>query len=80
MKKKKKSSENDQFDWSFLVLLFCLITFVNFLDSDQDIQHVSPDLNPILFDTLIVFLKDFLILKKVSRQHNKGMKNYPACK
>ena len=34
-----------------------------------------------LFDTLIVFLKEFLeklILKNISRQ--KIMKNYPACK
>ena len=35
------------------------------------------------FDTLIVFLKDFLktlILKKKSADDNKSMKNYPTCK
>ena len=36
-----------------------LITFANSLDPDQDLQNVSPDLDPSLFDTLIVFLKDF---------------------
>ena len=40
---------------------FCrlLITFANSLDPDQDLQKVGPDLDPNLFDTLIVFLKDF---------------------
>ena len=40
---------------------FCrlLITNANSLDPDQDQHFVGPDLNPNLFDTLLVFLKDF---------------------
>ena len=49
---------------------FCplLITFAISLDSDQDQQNVSPDLDP--FDTLIVFLKEFLIM---SAEDNKSL-------
>ena len=41
---------------------FCcmLKTFSNSLDPDQDRQNVGPELDPNLFDTLIVFLKEFL--------------------
>ena len=59
-----------------------LITFANSLDPDQDQQDVGPDLDPKLFDSLIVFLKEIfekVILKKVSKQH-KHVKNDPACK
>ena len=35
-----------------------LITFANSLDLDQDRRNVGPDLDPNLFDTLIVFLKE----------------------
>ena len=35
------------------------ITFANSLDPDQAGQNIGPDLNPICFDTLIVFLKEF---------------------
>ena len=47
-----------------------LRTFVNSLDPDQDRGNVGPDLDPNLFGTLIVFLKEYMktfILKKVSR-------------
>ena len=37
---------------------FLLITFANSLDPDQDRQNVGPDLDPKLFNTLIVFMKD----------------------
>ena len=39
---------------------FCcpLITFANTLDPDQARQNVGPDLNPNLFDILMVFLKE----------------------
>ena len=67
---------------------FCrlLITFANSLDPDQARQNVEPDLDPKskLFDTLMVFLKDFfkkkLILKKRIHRRQKSMQNYPACK
>ena len=39
-----------------------LITFANSLNPNQDRQYVWPDLDPILFDTLIVFLNLFLII------------------
>ena len=38
-------------------------TFANSLDPDQARQNVGPDLDPKLFDTLMVFLKEFF--KKV---------------
>ena len=40
---------------------FCclLITLANSLDPDQDQQNVGPDLDPILFDALIVFLEEY---------------------
>ena len=40
---------------------FCrlLITFANSLDPEQIRQNVGPDLDPKLFDTRIVFLKEF---------------------
>ena len=37
-----------------------LITFANSLDPDQDQWNIGPDLGSKLFDTLIVFLKEFL--------------------
>ena len=45
-----------------------LITFANSLDPDQDQQNVGPDLDPTIvgFDTLTVFLKEFL--KEVGRR------------
>ena len=45
--------------YSFLAsgdICHLLITFAKGLDSDQDGQNVSPDLDP---NCLIVFLKDF---------------------
>ena len=42
---------------------FCslLITFANSLDRDQDQRSIGPDVDPSKpFDTLIVFLKEFL--------------------
>ena len=36
-----------------------LITLANSLDPDQDGQNVGPDLDPKLFDTLIVFLNEY---------------------
>ena len=53
-----------------------MITYANSLDPDQDRHSVGPDLDPKLFDTLIVLLKDFF--KKSA--NDKSMKNYPACK
>ena len=46
---------------------FChlLISFATSLDPDQDQQNVGPDLDPKLFDTLKVFLKEFLKKKLV---------------
>ena len=47
------------------------MTVAKGLDSDEDGQNVSPDLDP---NCLIVFLKEFLnkiILKKVSRRQQK---------
>ena len=67
------SSHEYQIFHSFLARCdFChlLITFANSIDPDQDQQNVVPDLDPKLFDILIVFLKDVFekksILKKVS--------------
>ena len=37
-----------------------LITFANSLDPDQARHNVEPDFDPDLFDTLMVYLKDFL--------------------
>ena len=36
-----------------------LITFTDSLDPEQDQQNVSPDLDQKMFDTLIVFLKEY---------------------
>ena len=40
-------------------------------------RNVGPDLDPKLYDSLKVFLKDSF---KKSEDDNKSMKNYPACK
>ena len=37
-----------------------MITYVNCLEPDQDLQDVDPDLDPKLLDTLIVLPKEFL--------------------
>ena len=63
---------------------FCclLIAFTNSLDPNQDRQNVGPDLDP-NYLTFIVFLKEFfekVEFGKKSADHNKSMKNYPACK
>ena len=62
---------------------FChlLISFANRLDPEQDGQRWFWSGSK-RFDTLIEFLNFFvekLHLKKV-REHNKSMKNFPACK
>ena len=46
-----------------------LITFTNSLDPDQAQQNVGLDLNLKLFDTLMVFLKEFF--KKVDFEKNQ---------
>ena len=55
-----------------------LITFANSLDPDQARQNVGPDLDPKLFDTLMVFPKEFF--KKVdfekNQQTTKNMQHY----
>ena len=60
-----------------------LITFANSFYPDQARQNVEPDLDPKLFDTLMVFLKE--IFKKVdfekkNQQTTKSMQNYPEGK
>ena len=47
----------------FYCLLILLKNFANILDPDQARQNVGPNLDPKLFDTLIVFLKDLLFHK-----------------
>ena len=57
------------------------MTFANSLDPDG--QNVAPDLDPKLFDTLLVFLKEFfekVDFEKKTADNNKSMKNYPGCK
>ena len=61
-----------------LLLIFAfvrlLITLANSLDPDQARQHVGPDLDPKLFDTLMVFLKEFfekVDFEKISRREKK---------
>ena len=58
---------------------FChlLLTFASSLDPDQAQQNVGPDLDPNLFDTLMVFLKDFF--EKVNLKKNPQMTK-KACK
>ena len=56
-----------------------LITFANSLDQDQDRQNVGPDLDRSkLFDTLMVFLKEFfrkkLIFQKIQQMTKKHAK------
>ena len=60
-----------------------LIIFANSFDPDQARQNFGPDLGPRMFDTLIVFLKEFL--EKNNFEENLEdvkyiMKNYPAWK
>ena len=43
-----------------------LISFANSLDPGQARQKVGPDLEPKLFDTQMVFLKDFFEKKKTT--------------
>ena len=48
-----------------------LITFANSLELDQARQNVGPDQDPNCFDTLMVFLKEFLKkvdFEKISRR------------
>ena len=59
-----------------------MITFANSLDPDQARRYVGPDLDPNLFDTLMVFLKEFfekVDFEKYLQTTKKNMKNYPAC-
>ena len=63
---------------------FCrlLTTFANSLDSDKAIKNVSTDLDPTGLTLEKCSGNNFwkkLILKKVSRRHEKH-ENYPACK
>ena len=53
----------------FTYLCHLLITFANSLDPDQAQQNVGPDLNLKLFNTLMVFLKEFFI--KVDFEKNQ---------
>ena len=56
-----------------------LIIYANSLDPDQAQQNVGPNLDQ-LFDTLMVFLKDFFEkVKKIIHRRQKSMQNYPAC-
>ena len=50
-----------------------LISFANSLDPDQSGQNMGPDLNPELFDSLIVQLKDFF--EKVNFEKNQQTTN-----
>ena len=59
-----------------------LITFANNFDPDQARKKCRAWSGSKLFDTLMVFLKEFfekVNLKKIHRQQ-KSMQNYPACK
>ena len=57
-----------------------LLTFANKLDPDQVKQNIWRNLGPNCFDTVTVFLKDFL--KKVSKicKWQKSMQNNPVYK
>ena len=62
---------------------FCrlLITFANSLDPDQA-QQCRVWSGSKLFDTLMVFLKDFLkkLIQRKKNHRQKSIQNYPACK
>ena len=46
----------------------------NRLDPDQDLQNVGPDLDP---NRLTLGVSESILKRSVD--HNKSMKNYPAC-
>ena len=56
---------------------FCylLMIFANSLDPDQAGQSGS-----MLFDTPMLFPKEYFEKKNVENERQKNMKNYPACK
>ena len=52
-----------------------MIIIANILDPDQARQKVRPDLDPKLFDTLMVFLKEFF--KEVDFEKNQQTTKKP---
>ena len=60
---------------------YLLITFENSLelDPDQARQNVWPDLDPykLLFDTLLVFLKEFFEQVDFEKKFQQTMKKHP---
>ena len=83
------ASKGNPFNSFFAISDFCcllVITFANRLNPDLD-RHSRFRSGSKLFDTLIdsdsvperMFLKK-LILKKMSADDNKRIKNYPVCK
>ena len=78
--------ESNQSNKTFLAISnFCclLITFSKLLGSRSGLAFCQSRSGYKLFDTLIVFLKEFLnrsIFKKKSVDHNRSIESYPAYK